>query len=604
MTQQLNNIEILPTDLAVEAMRDSGYQNTACALAELIDNSAQAEASLIEVFCIEAKEQIQQRERKRIKEIAVLDNGHGMDAATLQMALQFGNGTHLNDRSGIGRFGMGLPNASISQCRRVDVWSWQNGPKNALHSYLDLEEIKTQSVRHVPKPELYPLPDFWSLYSREIGDSGTLVLWQKFDEHRLTWKSAKATIENTESIVGRMYRKFIHNGELEIRLLALENGTATIERSARPNDPLYLISPSSTPAPFADKPMFQKWGEADQVFDIDWNDNKHQVVVRMSWARQDTVPQDGTNRGDKPYGKHAARNLGVSIVRAGRELTLDPSWANSYDPTERWWGVEVEFPAALDEVFGVTNNKQSATVFTHMSQFDWKTEADPGESYLEMKERLLAEGDHHVYLIDIVLYIRDQLSQVRARLADQTKGTRSGQKRHEDVSVEDRASTKFKQRAQEGHTTSEDSNVFDAKASEQLKNDLIDDKKYSEQVAEEIAKAVASRDRRVLFLEKDSEAYSFFNIEQRPGGITEIIFNRKHPAFKSLIMALDQEIPDDVTTKELMARIGNAADTLKMLFAAWARYEMEDLPNRQRISDMRQDWGKMARIFLTETDGE
>lgn len=604
MTQQINNIEILPTDLAVEAMRDSGYQNTACALAELIDNSAQAKASLIEVFCIEAKEQIQQRERKRIKEIAVLDNGHGMDAATLQMALQFGNGTHLNDRSGIGRFGMGLPNASISQCRRVDVWSWQNGSKNALHSYLDLDEIKTQSVRHVPKPELNPLPDCWSLYSTEIGDSGTLVLWQKFDEHRLTWKSAKGTIENTESIVGRMYRKFIHNGKLNIRLLALENGTATIERSARPNDPLYLISPSSTPAPYADKPMFQKWGEDDQVFDIEWNDKKHQVVVRMSWARQDTVPQDGTNRGDKPYGKHAARNLGVSIVRAGRELTLDPSWANSYDPTERWWGVEVEFPASLDEVFGVTNNKQSATVFTHMSQFDWKTEADPGESYLEMKERLLAEGDHHVYLIDIVQYIRDQLSQVRARLADQTKGTRSGQKRHEDVSVEDRASTKFKQRAQEGHATSEDSNVFDDNASVQLKNDLIEDKKYSEQVADEIAKAVASKDRRVLFLEKDSEGYSFFNIEQRPGGITEIIFNRKHPAFKSLIMALDQEIPDDVTTKELMARIDNAADTLKMLFAAWARYEMEDLPNRQRISDMRQDWGKMARIFLSETDGE
>lgn len=604
MTQQINNIEILPTDLAVEAMRDSGYQNTACALAELIDNSAQAKATLIEVFCIEAKEQIQQRERKRIREIAVLDNGHGMDAATLQMALQFGNGTHLNDRSGIGRFGMGLPNASISQCRRVEVWSWQNGPMNALHSYLDLEEIKTQSVRHVPTPELSPLPDCWSLYSREIGDSGTLVLWQKFDEHRLTWKSARATIENTEAIVGRMYRKFIHDGKLEIRLLALENGLATIERYARPNDPLYLISPSSTPAPYADKPMFQKWGEADQVFDIEWNDIKHQVVVRMSWAKQDTVPQDGTNRGDKPYGKHAARNLGVSIVRAGRELTLDPSWANSYDPTERWWGVEVEFPAALDEVFGVTNNKQSATVFTHMSQFDWKSEADPGESYLEMKERLLAEGDHHVYLIDIVLYIRDQLSQVRARLADQTKGTRSGQKRHEEVSVEDRASTKFKQRAQEGHTTSEDDNVFDDKASEQLKTDLIDDKKYSEQVADEIAKAVASKDRRVLFLEKDSEAYSFFNIEQRPGGITEIIFNRKHPAFKSLIMALDQEIPDDVTTKELMSRIDNAADTLKMLFAAWARYEMEDLPNRQRISDMRQDWGKMARIFLTETDGE
>ena len=604
MTQPMNNIEILPTDLAVEAMRDSGYQNTACALAELIDNSAQAKATLIEVFCIEAREQGQYRERKRIKEIAVLDNGHGMNSDTLQMALQFGNGTHLNDRSGIGRFGMGLPNASISQCRRVDVWSWQNGPQNALHTYLDLEEIKAQGIRHVPNPTFSPLPDFWKLHSKEIGDSGTLVLWQKFDEHRLSWKGGRATIENTESIVGRMYRKFIHNGKLEIRLLALENGAATFERIARANDPLYLISPSSTPAPFSDKPMFQKWGEEDQVFEIEWNNKKYPVVVRMSWARQDTVPEDGTNRGDKPYGKHAARNIGVSIVRSGRELTLDPSWANSYDPTERWWGVEVEFPAALDEVFGVTNNKQSATVFSHMAQFDWQSEAEPGESYLEMKERLLAEGDHHVYLIDIVAYISKQLSQIRGRLADQTKGSRSGKKRHEDVSVEDRASTKFKQRAEEGHKTTQDEKVFDDEASEDLKNDLIDDKNYSEQVAEEITKAVAARDRRVIFLEKESEAYAFFQIEQRPGGITEIIFNRNHPAFASLIMALDEEIPEDVTTRDLIARIGNATETLKMLFAAWARYEMEDIPNRQRISDMRQDWGKMARIFLTESDGE
>src|SRR3546814_1682769 len=63
-----------------------------------------------------------------------------------------------------------------------------------------------------------------------------------------------------------------------------------------------------------------------------------------------------------------------------RELDLDPAWTNSYDPTERWWGVEVEFPSTLDEVFGVTNTKQSATIFSHMAQFDWKAEANPGES--------------------------------------------------------------------------------------------------------------------------------------------------------------------------------------------------------------------------------
>jgi len=38
-------------------------------------------------------------------------------------------------------------------------------------------------------------------------------------------------------------------------------------------------------------------------------------------------------------------------VRAGRELDLDQAWVIKYDPVERWWGVEVEFPPALDEQF-------------------------------------------------------------------------------------------------------------------------------------------------------------------------------------------------------------------------------------------------------------
>lgn len=237
-----------------------------------------------------------------------------------------------------------------------------------------------------------------------------------------------------------------------------------------------------------------------------------------------------------------------------------------------------------------------------MSQFDWKTEAEPGESFLELKERLIEDADHRVYLIDIVQYIRDQLSIIRSALSDQTKGMRSGTKRHDDVSVEDRASTKFKERADQGHKTDQDEEVFDDQASEELKQDLVNNKNYSEQVAEEIAEAFKKRDRRVIFLEKDSDSYAFFSIEQHPGGVTEIIFNRKHPAYKSLIMALNDEVLPDHDLRDLVARIENASDTLKMLLAAWARYEMEDVPNRQRINDMRQDWGKMARIFLTEND--
>ena len=116
---ELFDAQLIPPHLAITAMRDSGYKNTAYALAELIDNSVQANASMIEVLCIEKRELVRQREVSRLWKIAVLDNGSGMDDKTLRMALQFGNGTRLNDRSGIGRFGMGaFQNASISQAEK------------------------------------------------------------------------------------------------------------------------------------------------------------------------------------------------------------------------------------------------------------------------------------------------------------------------------------------------------------------------------------------------------------------------------------------------------------------------------------------------------
>jgi hypothetical protein len=595
--------DIIPTELAIRAMRDSGYRNTAYALAELLDNSAQAKASLIEVFCIEDTELINERRRKRIKEIAVLDNGDGMSEAILRKALQFGNGTYLSDRSGIGRFGMGLPNSSISQGRRVDVWTWQSGPDNAIHCYLDVTEIEAGTLRVVPPASVKAIPTEWRNRGHGFGTTGTLVIWSKLDEDRLTWKTAKSTLANTEALIGRMYRKFINRGDLRITLKALEQGSDDFlpADEARVNDPLYLMSPSSTPAPFNEMPMFQRYGEEDTEFPIEVNGETHIVTVRASWAKPETLPENGKNRGDESYGKHAHRNLGVSIVRADRELDLDASWTISYDPTERWWGVEVDFPPGLDEVFGVTNNKQAANVFSHMVSFDWTSEAEPGEERSDFIVRLRENGDPRAELIGIVDHIRSTIKKLRTLLQDQTKGRRSPGRRHDDTSVEDRASTKFKERAESGHKTPSDSEVFDDAAKEALIEDLTEEKQYPESDARAIAEAVQKRDRKVLFVLQSSDMDAFFAVEQKPGGITEIILNREHPAHELLIKTLDETF-DNSTERELIERIGNASETIKMLFAAWARQEIEDVPNRERLRRMRQDWGRMARDFLL--DGE
>lgn len=599
--------EIIPPELAVKAMRDSGYKNTAYALAELIDNSVQANASNVEVICLEAYRQVNERTSRRIQEIGVLDNGSGMTPETLRLALQFGNGTHLTDRKGIGRFGMGLPNSSISQCRRVEVWTWQNGPDNAMFSYLDVDEIEDRRLYAVPAPEHKPLPDEWRARSRNVNPTGTFVLWKNFDDHRLSWRGANATLRNTESLVGRMYRKFIDNGRLSIRLLAVpENeNKPTIDEPVRVNDPLYLMKNSSTPAPFDTKPMFQPWGEADEGIPIDYDGATHNVVVRMSWASEETVPDDGNDRGSKPYGRHAAKNIGVSIVREGRELDLDPAWAISYDPTERWWGIEVEFPSALDELFGVTNTKQSATVFSNMESFYWKDEAIFGESQPEFKERIQSEGDPRAILLPIVDHIHTQIHEVRKRLKMQNVGRRTKEERYDQPDISDLATAKFRERAQQGYETEADHEDFTEADRDNLEKDLTEDKHYRKDVSRDIAEATFTRKRKVLFLEKAMEGYAFFNAEHKQGGLTEVVFNSNHPFHNRLIESLWPN-PRDETDADLLKRIYTAADTLKLLFAAWARYEMEEVHQKEkdRLFEMRQEWGKMARFFLTEEDDE
>lgn len=597
--------EIIPPELAVKAMRDSGYKNTAYALAELIDNSVQANSSVVELICLEEYRQVNERSSRRIKEIGILDNGVGMSPETLRLALQFGNGTHLKDRKGIGRFGMGLPNSSISQCRRVEVWTWQNGPDNAMYSYLDVDEIEDRRLFAVPAPEHKPLPDKWRARSENIQTTGTLVVWTDFDDYRLSWRGAAATLRNTESLVGRMYRKFIDDGRLSIRLVALledEDGP-TFDEPVRVNDPLYLMKNSSTPTPFSTDPMFQSWGDEDEVFSIDYGGATHEVIVRMSWASEETVPDDRSDRGSKPYGKHAAKNIGLSIVREGRELDLDSAWTNSYDPTERWWGVEVEFPSTLDEVFGVTNTKQSATVFSHMAQFDWTAEANPGESISEFRDRIQSDGDPRALLLPIVDHVRQQIQQVRKRLKKQNVGRRTSEDRHDEPDVSDLATTKFRQRAEQGHETDADREEFTEEDRDSLERDLKEDKDYREDVAQDIAQATFVRKRKVIFVAKEMEGYAFFNVEHKQGGLTEVVFNSNHPFYDHLIETLRPQIGDE-TDADLIDRIHTAADTLELLFAAWARYEMEEVRHENRLFEMRQEWGKMARFFLTEEDDE
>jgi len=599
-------LSIIPTHLAITAMRDSGYRTTAHAIAELIDNSQQAKATEICVFCFEEAELVASRTRRRVKKIAVLDNGEGMSSSILQMALQFGNGTRLEDRTGIGRFGMGLPNASISQAKRIDVWTWQNGLANAIKSYLDIEKIQSRQLTNVPTPRLANIPEFLTSIEPVSSPTGTLVVWSDLDPKRLTWRGAKATLSNTERLVGRIHRRFLGRGDLVIRLVTVVDGKVDADEVVRPNDPLYLMSGTSTPTPFDAAPMFDLVGEPE-TFDIEHDGNSYKVTVTLSLAKRDTIDQtNGVERGTTKYGKHAADNVGVSLVRAGRELTIDRGWAIAYDPRERWWGAEVDFPPDLDEIFGVTNNKQEATIFSSLADFRLEEAAHAGESITQYKARLKEYGDPRADLIEVAEYLQRQLKILRGMVKEQGKGRRSSGARHiEPDDVTQRASDGFKRRAEDGYEAPADSTEPSPEDLETIRKDL-ENKRYDTPEAEEIVRQIQSNALKCVFLRADQDTSAFFGVEEKPGGLTEIVFNQSHPAFDFIWGTLESSLDiDDMSSRDLLETVANAHDAIKLIFAAWARYEVEmSLRGRDRFRTIRQDWGTIAKQFLTPEEFE
>lgn len=197
---------IVAVDKFIEATRDSGYKGTASAISELVDNSIQAGATRVGIS-------IGDHDGKDTTEVSVRDNGCGMDPFTLRQALRFGGSSRFNDRRGIGRYGMGLPNSSFSQARRVTVYTWQH-LKGRAHTrnvgriyttYADYDEIVTGRMHKVPRPRLAR-----NAPSLCRGKSGTLVIWTGCD--RLDNRRVSTICRKLHAELGRRFRHYLFHG--------------------------------------------------------------------------------------------------------------------------------------------------------------------------------------------------------------------------------------------------------------------------------------------------------------------------------------------------------------------------------------------------------
>ncbi len=357
----------------ISSLRDVGYNSTTSALCEHVDNAIQWGATEVRVYF----RQIGKKGEYQT-DVLVLDNGSGMAPNILRFATSFGGSMVFDNRSGIGRFGMGMKTAALSMSPIMDLYSWQEagayynmtldveaiGKERAnlieLPDPTLMDQLPSEISEMLTKPVGFPDRDEQTLVAQNpdelrdrLGNSGTLVYLPSCD--RLTFAKARTLCEHAIKEMSRVYRRSLAKG---IKLYVNN-------RMVEPFDPTY----SMVAARHAKVPEI-KVKESRLVFsrviEVKRSENNRQdsenaetapVTVRLyalpieDWG---TLPLK-IRKNDL----HLYDDNTISVLRNDREVFVGtiPQIMKRHSDAN-WLRIQIDFPGQLDEAFGVAANKQ------------------------------------------------------------------------------------------------------------------------------------------------------------------------------------------------------------------------------------------------------
>lgn len=381
---------------AVESQRQSGYRTTASAGREIVDNAIEAGAKRVHVIFDFPVEKKSRQRRDAVSAVAFVDDGSGMLPKMARYALSWGGGTHFDDPDFIGRFGFGLPNASINQTRRVEVYTRVKGAERFTKAWLDITNVRGHQVTQIPEPVEAELPAFVQEYlEREDWDlqHGTIVVWDRPD--RLSRRTGASLREHLIDDFGVTYRYLLKERELKVEGVRVK----PVDPLFLDRDSMYYVAPIkdavdqggaqmtadlSIPVKYVIDPDTGGKHLHEVVVPADLDDptivrqgHIHIKVARLPLGfalSKDAKPGEINPIDENSYTRFEIRKprRGMSFVRAGREIeTVDVfphrlkeinSGMGDWPLLQGYayhWGVEVRFDPDLDDVFGIANDKQT-----------------------------------------------------------------------------------------------------------------------------------------------------------------------------------------------------------------------------------------------------
>lgn len=241
---QSATVEVIPSARRlINSLRDLGY-DFVHAIADLVDNSIAAKAGKVE---------IEARFEGPDSWVRIVDDGTGMSGSQITEAMRYGAERDY-DADDLGKFGLGLKTASLSQCRRLTVASRTDPNQRRIEARTwDLDEIQRTN-----RWEVFILgadERNEKLVEPLQNHTGTVVLWESLErvlDYKISWgekaRSGLFTlVERLDQHLGMVFHRFLTGEARRRKKLSITiNGTvvepwdpfAREEKATDPLDPL------------------------------------------------------------------------------------------------------------------------------------------------------------------------------------------------------------------------------------------------------------------------------------------------------------------------------------------------------------------------------
>lgn len=317
----------------INSTRAIGY-SIESAIADVIDNSIAAEATNIKICFMPFDAYI-----------AILDDGIGMNEEQLQIAMQYGSRNPLEKRdlNDLGRFGLGLKTASLSQCRVLSVISKRGSSiVGARWDISFVEKTCKWLLQILPETEIINLPEYSQLLEQ---DTGTLVIWQDLDRLRNGELDFQKSLSRKMSLVKKhlslVYHRYIE-GEKGVKKTNIFFNDA-------------LLEPSNPFLPYkSTRPM------DDEIINFPEYEGSPTILVRpyilphLSNLTKDEIDSLG--------GKDGLRKLQGFYIYRNKRLVVWGTWFRIIRQGElsKLARIQVDIPNSLDELWTLDIKKSSA----------------------------------------------------------------------------------------------------------------------------------------------------------------------------------------------------------------------------------------------------